>query len=144
MPIFQDDLSTGRCATPPRKAELLFTAQAPVGEEMRRQISEESIRTELCEGPVMDNMCAARPGEEDDGPEAQEVVEDPKPAFHPAELIERLKQSKTSSWIPKRPVGYLIVTPNIPPKLLARVQTLIMQASLNPSSINSKSELSLI
>ncbi len=51
MPIFQDDLDRGR-STPLSKPQ--FGLRSPPGEDnLRREDSEESIRTELCDGPLL-------------------------------------------------------------------------------------------
>lgn len=98
MPIFQDDLGDGREILPIQKSKVLPTSMTPPGRRtiMRRE-SEESIRTELCEGPMPD------------------TPEDPKPlptlgldtSFNlyngtsdRGDLIERLKKGESPNWLP--------------------------------------------
>ncbi|KAH6856527.1 hypothetical protein B0I37DRAFT_367666 [Chaetomium sp. MPI-CAGE-AT-0009] len=57
-----------------------------------RRLSEESIRTELCEGPVPDSP--PKPST------PQEVV--PHAVCNRAELIERLKRGESPAWVPNR------------------------------------------
>jgi hypothetical protein len=60
-----------------------------------RRLSEESIRTELCEGPVPDTP--PRPGTPRDA--VARAVSDR------AELIERLKRGESPTWVPNRHVS---------------------------------------
>ena len=99
MPIFQDDLARGR-STPPTQPEFPFR-DPPPAEIMRRKASEESIRTELCEGPVSVSPSehGASPSEKDQGPKSlSQGVSDR------AELIERLKRGESPTWLPNRHV----------------------------------------
>jgi hypothetical protein len=103
MPIFQDDLGDGH-RTPP--VEKSTTSQIPMppleGRTIARKVSEESIRTELCEGLVPDTPEEAKTlpllgldtgftfsfnGTSDRG-----------------ELIERLKKGESPTWLPNRNV----------------------------------------
>jgi hypothetical protein len=75
---------------------------------LRTPLSEESIRTEFCEGPIPDP---------DDGAHGSEIGErsahqEPAAAVAPnavtsdrAELIERIKRGETPQWLPKRQVS---------------------------------------
>lgn len=66
-----------------------------------RRLSEESIRTELCEGPLLDS-----PPRPETPPEAvSRAVSDR------AELIERLKRGESPTWVPNRHVC-LLSSPN--------------------------------
>ncbi|KAK1834374.1 hypothetical protein QBC39DRAFT_26136 [Podospora conica] len=64
-------------------------------DHLRRRVSEESIRTDLCEGPI---------------PDSPPVLKSPTPHGNPlssavsdrAELIERLKRGESPTWIPNR------------------------------------------
>src|SRR5688572_16402342 len=97
MPIFQDDLEQDdflqdkfgeRKDTTTRTTEsepILIDAQ----QRHRRRLSEESIRTELCEGPLPDSPKLTTP-------ERENVTSDR------AELIERLKRGESPTWIPSR------------------------------------------
>jgi hypothetical protein len=59
------------------------------------RLSEESIRTDLCEGPVPDSPPAS-PGQRPD---------DEAAISSRAELIERLKRGESPTWIPNRHVS---------------------------------------
>ena len=77
---------------------------------IERKVSEESIRTEFCEGPVLD----------DSHPTPSEVQF--KASFNAAsveisdraELIERLKKGENPTWVPNRKVGLLLLCYRIP------------------------------
>ncbi|PTB70776.1 hypothetical protein BBK36DRAFT_1108726 [Trichoderma citrinoviride] len=82
MPIFQDDI----CHVSP--------ASGPVGIEpaaaRNRRLSEESLRTELCEGPVLDGpMHLSTPKADEEAGISDR-----------AELIQRLKRGESPTWIP--------------------------------------------
>ncbi|KAG6040555.1 hypothetical protein E4U41_000191 [Claviceps citrina] len=120
MPIFQDDFE-GRHRRPRR---LLSARATPVEEPSLRlrRLSEESLPTELCEGPVSDSpgrACTPRP-------------DDDTATSCRAELIERLKRGESPTWIPNRHLesmcqvcdtspGSLRTSPD-PPHLLPLVQ----------------------
>lgn len=77
--------------------------QEALGQEKRdvclsRKLSEESIRTELCEGPVPDSPLL--PGT----PEQNTAT-----CSDRTELIERLKRGESPTWVPNRRVS-----PSIP------------------------------
>ncbi|KAL7806570.1 hypothetical protein V8C44DRAFT_338965 [Trichoderma aethiopicum] len=82
MPIFQDDI----CHVSP--------ASSPVGIEpaaaRNRRLSEESLRTELCEGPVPDSpMHLSTPKADEEAGISDR-----------AELIQRLKRGESPTWLP--------------------------------------------
>lgn len=58
-----------------------------------RKLSEESIRTELCEGPVPDSPPRSRT------PEQEDIT-----CSDRAELIERIKRGESPTWVPNRHV----------------------------------------
>lgn len=101
MPIFQDDLAGGHVSpTKPAKNNL---PDSPLKEiPMTRKLSEESIRTELCEGPLLD------PPEE--GRQSPVGTLDTSLDFpiHATsdriELISRLKKGESPTWLPNRNV----------------------------------------
>lgn len=72
---------------------------------MTRKVSEESIRTDLCEGPVRDS-----PNSHNESP-IQGSSSSFSFSFHQTsdrvELMERLKRGQTSTWLPNRNVSYL-------------------------------------
>lgn len=95
MPIFRDDLDHPPSAItdvlgeePPRP--LPTPHQQTVSPSLARKLSEESIRTELCEGPILDSP---RPSI----PESDAAATSDR-----AELIERLKRGESPTWIPTR------------------------------------------
>lgn len=104
MPIFQDDLGGGR-GTPPTKPKLPPPLDSQLDRDVvTRRISEESIRTELCEGPLLD-------GNENDAGSFTGEPQTPA-AFcshgtsNRVELIERLKRGQSPTWLPNGNVSY--------------------------------------
>src|SRR6187402_3616076 len=102
MPIFQDDLGGGR-GTPPAEPTLSRLSKSPPnGNVLARKVSEESIRTELCDGPVPDS-----PEDERNIP-ARDLRSTFKFPLHGTsdrvELIERLKRGESPTWLPNRNV----------------------------------------
>jgi hypothetical protein len=102
MPIFQDDLGGGR-GTPPTKPAMIPLSTTPPDENViTRRVSEESIRTELCEGPVLDS-----PEDERNIP-TRALESNFKLPIHGTsdrvELIQRLKRGESSTWLPNRNV----------------------------------------
>ncbi|WYZ46401.1 hypothetical protein EsH8_IX_000626 [Colletotrichum jinshuiense] len=98
MPIFQDDLDhppaladAPGATEPPHPVSLQQQAVLP---SLSRKVSEESIRTELCEGPLLESPRPSTP--ESDAAAA---------TSDRAELIERLKRGESPTWIPARHVG---------------------------------------
>lgn len=63
---------------------------------MSRKISEESIRTELCDGPIPDDQF---PNTTTPGPDLASNTTSDR-----IELIERLKKGESPAWSPKRHV----------------------------------------
>jgi hypothetical protein len=101
MPIFQDDIADGRSSTPPSRSD--FEAQEPPQAVliMRRKVSEESIRTELCEGPISDSP----PGHDMTAPHDMKIEISPEPSkgvSDRVELIERLKKGESPTWLHSR------------------------------------------
>ena len=68
-----------------------------------RRPSEESIRTEDCEGPILDTPMEEAPMEEEQaagvGNNGEALCTDR------AELIERLKRGESLTWVPNRAVS---------------------------------------
>lgn len=114
MPIFQEPLDQDDArVTPPNEAQVKvqvetettseslithglkgFSGQSHTGSLTRRS-SEESIRTELCDGPIPDSP----PKSISPAPDLS-LIE----ATDRAELIERLKRGESPAWNPKRHV----------------------------------------
>ena len=100
MPIFQDDL--GGHPSPP--AESHTSNLPPGGTMLTRKLSEESIRTELCEGPLLESprprnasISAATPDSTFTFPAHETSGRE--------ELIERLKKGNINkAWWPSREV----------------------------------------
>jgi len=104
MPIFQDDLGGGR-RTPPPKFTTTPLSSSPAGTNMlTRKASEESIRTELCEGPLLGSL-------EDN--EAIDSIPSLDFSIHGTsnrvELIERLKRGESPTWVPKKGVSCSLI-----------------------------------
>lgn len=102
MPIFQDDLGGGR-GTPPAKPAIIPLSTTPPDENViTRRVSEESIRTELCEGLVLDSP------EDDRNIPARALESNFKLPIHGTsdrvELIQRLKRGESPTWLPNRNV----------------------------------------
>ena len=103
MPMFQENFEPQEPAT-----DDLQDHSGPIPiqalEELRRgslhrRLSEESIRTELCEGPIPDSppKAATTPEQAVDN-----AVSDR------AELIERLKRGESPTWVPNRHVCVIL------------------------------------
>ncbi|EDN96966.1 hypothetical protein SS1G_01894 [Sclerotinia sclerotiorum 1980 UF-70] len=98
MPIFQDDLGDGREILPIPKSKMSPPSMTPPWRRtIVRKDSEESIRTDLCEGPVPDT------------PEESKHL--PTLGLDPSfnlcngtsdrgEFMERLKRGEIPSWLP--------------------------------------------
>lgn len=94
MPIFQGQ---GR-STPPSRP--MFTFPGPIYRELKRNPSEESIRTDLCEGPLLDCPADAAPTPEDEA--GASTDEGSRGICNRIELIERLKRGESPVWAPKQ------------------------------------------
>lgn len=98
MPIFQDDFDHPENVTDTPDAEppqpIAIQCEQPILPSLTRKLSEESIRTELCEGPILESPRPSTPESD-----AAAVTSDR------AELIERLKKGESPTWIPNRHVG---------------------------------------
>ncbi len=139
MPMFddhlglvQDDEQPRKELSPPRPsapADRASTSSKPISIPAptntpyhSRRLSEESIRTELCEGPVSDSppplplsSFSARPREsptasglhlpaEEARPHTPQAWDSPAPVSDRAELIERIKRGESPTWVPNRHV----------------------------------------
>ncbi|KAI6759244.1 hypothetical protein HG530_009924 [Fusarium avenaceum] len=92
MPIFQADLDNHEPVEP--QPPLNVTSPS------LRRLSEESIRTELCEGPLLDSPPQSNSPDRIDG--AENAISDR------ASLIERLKRAQSPNWIPNRHLDSII------------------------------------
>lgn len=100
MPIFQDDLGSGR-GTPPTKPGLSSLSNSPQDRnQVSRKASEESIRTDLCEGPLLDSPDHHK---ESSARNLNESFTFPiLGTSDRVELIERLKRGQSAAWLPNR------------------------------------------
>lgn len=89
MPIFQDDLDHHSPVNP---------SPIDVAATGLRRLSEESIRTELCEGPIPDSPRRTQTSRSDDGPAISDRIA----------LIERLKRAQSPTWIPNHHLGSIL------------------------------------
>ncbi|CAN8103145.1 unnamed protein product [Discula destructiva] len=113
MPFFsdtRDDEKVG--STPETEAE---THPLPVhgldpSSALRYRPSEESIRTELCEGPLL----AEEFESENQVPESEERCTSVASTSDRTELIERLKRGESPTWVPHRRVGFELSTFSVP------------------------------
>ncbi|CRK38417.1 hypothetical protein BN1723_015321 [Verticillium longisporum] len=145
MPIFQADLELlleGQAHDAPSEPSPATAGQArqsrpatsflhPNLEQpaLLRKLSEESIRTELCEGPVPDSP---RPATADADLEAS--------TSNRAELIERLKRGESPTWIPARRLESFYDGPPPPrqtrsPRPPADTSSLLPPADITPEKL---------
>lgn len=107
MPIFQDDLGDSqniatRAPSPAKPAVTRLSKSPEGGNVMERRFSEESIRTDLCEGLVPDSL-----EDERQFPTASLTSNFKSSASsisNRVELIERLKRGESPTWLPNRNV----------------------------------------
>lgn len=72
------------------------SSELDIRRTLRAKVSEESIRTELCEGPLPDSPRPSAP---------ERTPEEPTTVTDRAELIERLKRGESPTWVPSRHVS---------------------------------------
>ncbi|THV50059.1 hypothetical protein BGAL_0166g00010 [Botrytis galanthina] len=99
MPMFQDDLGHGREILPIQKSKMTPVSMSPPERRtIMRKDSEESIRTDLCEGPVPDTPEGSKTiptlGLDTSFKNSYSGTSDR------GDLIERLKRGESSSWFP--------------------------------------------
>jgi hypothetical protein len=97
MPMFQENFGAQEVVRDGTVGHLdanLPQALEGAHRSLSRRVSEESIRTELCEGPIPDSPPKAATPE----PGVENAVSDR------AELIERLKRGESPTWVPNRHV----------------------------------------
>ncbi|KAK8060247.1 hypothetical protein PG996_010177 [Apiospora saccharicola] len=134
MPIFQEDsereeVSLERTAMASLPSSLDSGAPHLHGRSLARQSSEESIRTELCEGPIPDSPRPTTPEKASEG-------EDPTPCTDRAQLIERLKRGESPTWIANRHYDSIWdrepITPSRSPKPAVNSPTLLPPPTITP------------
>jgi len=106
MPIFQDDFGSRRSSTPPKTTVTRPSKSPEGGNVMERKVSEESIRTDLCEGPVPDSPEEERPFAT--AGLASNFKFPRSGTTDRVELIERLKRGESPTWLPNRNLESLI------------------------------------
>lgn len=101
MPIFQDGIDSGR-TTPPTEPTMSPLSNSQERCQLARKLSEESIRTDLCEGPLPDGL---ENKEEDFATDPDTSLAFPiLGTSNRVELIERLKREQSAAWLPTRNV----------------------------------------
>ncbi|KAI8960706.1 hypothetical protein F5Y11DRAFT_328862 [Daldinia sp. FL1419] len=131
MPAFQTDLerreSAGSSPAPtPTMAPPATTNQFHITSPLRRKLSEESISTELCEGPILESPPPQTPEQNS-----------PTECSDRSELIERLKRGESPTWRPNRHFGSIWgqqpESPTRSPKRpAAESPTLLPSATITP------------
>ena len=99
MPMFHDP---DRPWDGPRSTNKAADIPQPIVALLERRTSEDSIRTEFCEGPVLDD---SKPASPKPNPAAESVAASVETSDR-AELIERLKRGESPTWVPNRKVGW--------------------------------------
>lgn len=103
MPIFQDDLRGGK-DTPPAHPKISPLSQHLSEENvLERKLSEESIRTELCEGLVIDSTETGTLEKSSLLGKSCENAE--HSTSDRVEYIQRLKRGESPTWLPNRNVS---------------------------------------
>ncbi|TLD24204.1 hypothetical protein PspLS_06835 [Pyricularia sp. CBS 133598] len=95
MPMFQYHAGAEEGRPPsPEEQEMVLPqpVRISVAQQLARKLSEESIRTDLCEGPVDSPPAAHSPQPPDQAATTSDR----------AELIERLKRGESPTWVPNR------------------------------------------
>ncbi|KAI1482408.1 hypothetical protein F4774DRAFT_371211 [Daldinia eschscholtzii] len=137
MPAFQIDLERRESAEKlPTPAMASPTDQLRNNSALRKKRSEESISTELCDGPIADTPAPQTPEQNS-----------PTECSDRSELIERLKRGESPTWRPSRHFGSIWgqqpTTPTRSPKRsTADSPTLLPSATITPErrSVNSNDE----
>ncbi|GAB1318998.1 Atos-like conserved domain-containing protein [Madurella fahalii] len=99
MPMFREDYLGQQRAAPEHSGPIPMQSSEGMERWLTRRLSEESIRTELCEGPVPDTPPKPSTPEQ---PSVSHAVSDR------AELIERLKRGESPTWVPNRHLESLL------------------------------------
>lgn len=128
MPIFPDSFHDD---FPPPVSTTTMQAPTTAASSLNHRTSDESIRTDLCEGPVPDDHQQEPPLQSRMPQPELELV---KTTSDRAELIERLKRGESPTWVAMRKVWFLF--PCIAP--LGRTKQMayrVSLCSLTPSTL---------
>ncbi|KAF8863251.1 hypothetical protein BDZ45DRAFT_670555 [Acephala macrosclerotiorum] len=113
MPIFQDDLGGGHDSPPSKPATRLSTSPV-IEKSLARKLSEDSIRTDLCEGPLVASL------EEESNMPSRDVESRPRTSGHGTSdrgaFIELLKRGESPTWLPNRNLESLLHDYNQTPR----------------------------
>lgn len=96
MPIAHHDLNQPNARSIDSEASPVSFRAPP---STLRRLSEESLPTELCEGPIPDSPQQTAASNDDDDDHMEDMTSSRE------ELIERLKKGGSPIWIPNRHVG---------------------------------------
>ncbi|MCJ1405158.1 hypothetical protein MMC11_008384 [Xylographa trunciseda] len=133
MPMFHD---------PDQPSEELRPRWSPPEPDMiERRVSEESIRTEFCEGPIPDDV-------EHSSPRHESTERDSGPGVETSDrqdLIERLKRGESPTWVPNRKLqDYLTASiptqPSPIPRIASDETTLLPAIEFDDKPISSPAE----
>ncbi|CAG8983138.1 hypothetical protein HYALB_00004581 [Hymenoscyphus albidus] len=140
MPIFQDEDLGADPSLPPTQPTKHTRSTTPIESiPMGRKLSEESIRTELCEGPVFDMPEEQIKDSESSNTRTSDTVH--TFAFHATsdrkELIERLKRGESTNWLSNHNLDSVIHdSPSTPTKTVSNV------SNVNPCPLQPSPKLS--
>jgi len=103
MPIFQDDFGGDRSTPPPKLTTRILPSSPDERDILKRKVSEESIRTELCEGPVLEDP--EEPVSDFGRETISKFIYPRHETSDRVELIECLKRGESPTWLPNRNVS---------------------------------------
>ncbi|CZR62423.1 uncharacterized protein PAC_12320 [Phialocephala subalpina] len=143
MPIFQDDLG-GAHDSPPSKPATRRSTSPVIEKSLARKLSEDSIRTDLCEGPLVESL-----EEESDMP-SRDVESRPRTSGQGTSdrgaFIELLKRGESPTWLPNRNLESLFhdydETPRKPSSNGSHSSPLLPAAEIaeNPRSVGNEED----
>ncbi|KAH7328371.1 hypothetical protein B0I35DRAFT_417284 [Stachybotrys elegans] len=141
MPIFQSDIEParppGHDEEYPLEAESVTdhdgSAEPPRPSRLRR-LSEESLATELCEGPIPDSPPALP---------ASRIDKHDSPTPDRAELIQKLKRAQSPTWLPGRHFESILhhgspAEPSTPRRPSSQSSSLLPPAQITPEKPDQK------
>ncbi|KAI1849290.1 hypothetical protein JX266_004785 [Neoarthrinium moseri] len=139
MPFFQEDLEpTDPPGEPPGTASppepfLQHRASHYSAQSLARSFSEDSVSTELCDGPIPEDLRPRTPDEDESAPCSDR-----------SELIERLKRGESPTWIPNRHFDSIRnqrpATPSRSPKPPGGSPSLLPPPTITPEKREAESE----